>query len=124
MTNKQRDNTQAQTHSTIPVHLKQVRRISPFCLLPFVALCIGAIIFFQIIQEQGHTILITFANGEGLVAGNTQVRFQGLQYGVVKIVNFTNDFMQVEVVANIYPEAKTVLRKNTKFWLVKHSASL
>lgn len=69
MTNKQHDNTQAQTHSTIPAHLKQVRRISPFWLLPFVALCIGAILFFQIIQEQGHTIRITFANGEGLVAG-------------------------------------------------------
>lgn len=124
MTNKQHDNTQAQTHSTIPAHLKQVRRISPFWLLPFVALCIGAILFFQIIQEQGHTIRITFANGEGLVAGKTQVRYQGLQIGVVKKVNFTKDLKQVEVVANIYPEAKTVLRKNTKFWLVKPSASL
>ncbi|EJS91570.1 mce-related protein, partial [Pasteurella multocida subsp. multocida str. Anand1_cattle] len=81
-------------------------------------------LIFQIIQEQGHTIRITFANGEGLVAGKTQVRYQGLQIGVVKKVNFTKDLKQVEVVANIYPEAKTVLRKNTKFWLVKPSASL
>ncbi|AKD38433.1 PqiB protein [Pasteurella multocida subsp. multocida OH4807] len=119
----QNDNVE-QRYTETNANLKQVRRISPFWLLPFIAFCIGALLFFQIIQEQGHTIRITFASGEGLIAGKTQVRYQGLQIGVVKKVNFTDDLKQVEVIANIYPEAKTVLRKNTKFWLVKPSASL
>ncbi|GJJ80947.1 hypothetical protein PcPA57_16670 [Pasteurella canis] len=124
MTNNNQNDTVEQLYTEAKANVKQVRRISPFWLLPFIALCIGAILFFQIIQEQGYTIKITFANGEGLVAGKTQVRYQGLQIGVVKKVSFTNDLKQVEVLANIYPEAKTVLRENTKFWLVKPSASL
>ncbi|EGY33534.1 mce related protein [Aggregatibacter actinomycetemcomitans serotype e str. SC1083] len=121
--NKQ--NTQHQNNETeVNAQVRQNRRISPFWLLPFVALCIGAILFFQIVQEQGISVKITFANGDGIVAGKTQIRYQGLQIGVVKKVNFTDDLQKVEVVASIYPEAKTVLRENTKFWLVKPSASL
>ena len=118
------DNTKHTTHTEVDANVTQNRRISPFWLLPFIALCIGAILFFQIIQEQGVSVRITFANGEGLVADKTQIRYQGLQIGIVKKVNFTDDLQKVDVVANIYPEAKSVLRENTKFWLVKPSASL
>ena len=113
------------THETeVSAQIRQNKRISPFWLLPFIALCIGAILFFQIVQEQGISVRISFSNGDGIVAGKTQIRYQGLQIGVVKKVNFTNDLQTVEVVANIYPEARSVLRENTKFWLVKPSASL
>ena len=112
------------THETeVSAQIRQNKRISPFWLLPFIALCIGAILFFQIVQEQGISVRISFSNGDGIVAGKTQIRYQGLQIGVVKKVNFTNDLQTVEVVANIYPEARSVLRENTKFWLVKPSAS-
>ncbi|VGM94979.1 paraquat-inducible protein B [uncultured Avibacterium sp.] len=111
-------------YNAVKAAIHKNKRISPFWLLPFVALCIGAILFFQIVQEQGISIKITFDNGDGLVAGKTQIRYQGLQIGVVKKVNFTDDLKKVEVEANIYPEAKTVLRENTKFWLVRPSASL
>ncbi|OOF68341.1 PqiB family protein [Rodentibacter caecimuris] len=112
------------TYEKMTALLRKNRRISPFWLLPFIALCIGAILFFQIIQEQGKSITITFESGEGLVANKTSVRYQGLQIGEVKKVNFTDNMQKVQVVANIYPEAQDVLRTNTKFWLVRPSASL
>jgi len=93
-------------------------------LLPFIALCIGAILFFQIVQEQGKMITITFSNGAGLVADKTPIRYQGLQIGVVKKVNFTDNMQKVKVEANIYSEATEVLKENTKFWLVQPSVSL
>ncbi|MCW9709845.1 MlaD family protein [Avibacterium sp. 21-586] len=111
-------------YNAVKATIHKNKRISPFWLLPFVALCIGAILFFQIVQEQGINIKITFDNGNGLIAGKTQIRYQGLQIGVVKKVNFTDDLKKVEVQASIYPEAKTILRENTKFWLVRPSASL
>lgn len=120
-------NHQSNPPSSSPISaakIRHIKRISPFWLLPFIAFCIGAILFFQIIKEQGTTIRITFNNGEGLIANKTQVRYQGLQIGVVKKVNFTDDLKQVLVEANIYPEAESVLRENTRFWLVKPSASL
>ena len=113
------------THETdVSAQIRQNKRISPFWLLPFIALCIGAVLFFQIVQEQGISVRISFSNGDGIIAGKTQIRYQGLQIGVVKKVNFTDNLQKVDVVANIYPEAKSVLRQNTKFWLVKPSASL
>lgn len=105
-------------------NIRQIKRISPFWLLPIIALLIGATLFFQIIKEQGTTIKITFSNGDGLVAGKTQIRYQGLQIGEVKKVNFADDLRKVEVTANIYPEARSILRKNTRFWIVQPSASL
>ena len=104
--------------------LRKNKRISPFWLLPFIALCIGAILFFQIVQERGKTITITFSNGAGLVADKTPIRYQGLQIGVVKKVNFTDNMQKVKVEANIYSEATDVLKENTKFWLVQPSVSL
>ena len=111
-------------HNRIQSILRKNRKVSPFWLLPFIALCIGAILFFQIVKEQGKSIKITFSNGSGLVADKTPIRYQGLQIGVVKKVNFTDNMQKVEVVANIYPEATGVLRQNTRFWVVEPSVSL
>ena len=73
-----------QHYETLKSELRKNRRISPFWLLPFIALCIGALLFFQIVQERGETINITFNDGAGLVADKTEVRYQGLQIGLVK----------------------------------------
>lgn len=133
MTEKQQPNDEHSTppttnvdsqYKTIQSVLRKNRKVSPFWLLPFIALCIGAILFFQIVEEQGKTIKITFTNGSGLVADKTPIRYQGLQIGVVKKVNFTDNMQKVEVIANIYPEATSVLRENTKFWVVQPSVSL
>ncbi|QDJ13183.1 hypothetical protein CEP45_04665 [Mergibacter septicus] len=100
------------------------KRLSSFWVLPFIALCIGAMLFYQLHQEQGKEITIYFNDGAGLVANKTQIRYQGLQIGIVKKVNFTADLKLIRVTANIYPEAVSLLREETKFWLVQPSASL
>lgn len=79
---------------------------------------------FQILKEQGETITIRFAKGDGITAGKTVIRYQGLQIGQVKRVYFVDNLKEVEVQAEINPEAKSVLRQDTKFWLVHPSASL
>lgn len=104
--------------------VKRLKSISPFWLLPIVALIIGLTLFAKILDEQGESITIYFTNGAGISADKTPVRYQGLQIGVVRKVQFTEDLKQIRVTASINPEAKAVLRENTKFWLVQPSASL
>lgn len=104
--------------------LRPPRKISPFWLLPIVAFIIGVLLFFQILQQQGEIITIRFKQGDGISAGKTAIRYQGLQIGQVKRVYFVDDLKEVEVTAEINPEAKSVLREGTKFWLVKPTASL
>ncbi|QLB13203.1 paraquat-inducible protein B [Bisgaardia hudsonensis] len=124
MTENNQHNIDNHLYKDVAATIRKKRRISPFWLLPFIALCIGALLFVQIIQEQGTNIKIVFDNGDGLVAGKTPIRYQGLQIGVVKKVNFTDNLQKVEVRANIYPEATEVLKENTKFWIVRPTASI
>lgn len=115
------ENTQPQVEQA---RLRQPRKISPFWLLPIVAFIIGVLLFFQILQQQGEMITIRFKQGDGISASKTAIRYQGLQIGQVKRVYFVDDLKEVEVTAEINPEAKSVLREGTKFWLVKPTASL
>lgn len=112
------------TIEIVPAKVRPPRKISPFWLLPLIAFLIGSLLFFQILQDQGEKITIRFQDGAGISAGKTTIRFQGLQIGLVKKVNFTNAMREIEVTAEINPEAKDILRKDTKFWLVHPSASL
>lgn len=118
------DMTEENSLSAVPAKVRQPRKISPFWLLPMVAFAIGCLLFFQILKERGETITIRFNEGDGITAGKTIIRYQGLQIGQVKKVYFVDDLKKVEVQAEINPEAKSVLRDGTKFWLVKPSASI
>ena len=95
--NKPESQSIDEQYNNVEALLRKNKRISPFWLLPFIALCIGAILFFQIVQEQGKMITITFSNGAGLVADKTPIRYQGLQIGVVKKVNFTDNMQKVKL---------------------------
>ena len=112
------------SQDSVPAKVRQPRRISPFWLLPIVAFIVGSLLFFQILKEQGEKITIRFNEGDGITAGKTVIRYQGLQIGQVKRVYFVDDLKRVEVAAEINPEAKSILKSGTKFWLVKPSASL
>lgn len=113
-----------QTQNVMDAKIRQPRKISPFWILPIVAFIIGALLFFQILKEQGETISIRFAKGNGIIAGKTVVRYQGLEIGRVKRVYFVDNLREVEVLAEINAEARSLLRQDTKFWLVQPTASL
>ncbi|MDG6882646.1 paraquat-inducible protein B [Phocoenobacter uteri] len=104
--------------------IRPPRKISAFWLLPLIAFMIGVLLFFQILKERGETITIHFNDGAGLTAGKTAIRYQGIQIGMVNKVIFTPDFKGVDVQAEINPEVTSVLREDTKFWLVQPSVSL
>ena len=93
-----------------PAKIRQPRRISPFWLLPIAAFAIGCLLFFQILQERGQMITIRFNEGDGITAGKTAIRYQGLQIGMVKKVYFVDNLKSVEVEAEINPEARSVLK--------------
>ena len=64
--------------------LRRKRRISPFWLLPFIALLIAGWLIYSTLQERGDTVIIDFQSAAGLVAGRTPVRYQGLKSALCK----------------------------------------
>ena len=115
-----------QDTSNIPTEarIKHRRRISPFWLLPFIALLIAGWLIYSNYQERGTTVTIDFQSAAGIVAGRTPVRYQGVEVGTVQSINLSQDLRTIMVKISIKSDLKDSLREGTQFWLVTPKASL
>jgi paraquat-inducible protein B len=103
--------------------VKTVRSISPLWLLPIVTLILAGWLVYQSIQDAGERIQIHFSDAQGLMAGRTAIKYQGLEIGMVREIKLEREADSIYVEADIYPEAEYLLSANTRFWLVKPTAS-
>ncbi|PIJ51441.1 hypothetical protein BL250_05400 [Erwinia sp. OLTSP20] len=116
---------QQQTPNTpIDARLRKRQKISPFWLLPLIALMIAGWLLWTNYQERGATITIVFTSADGIVPGRTPIRYQGVEVGTVQGINLSDDLRTIRVKASIKSDMKTALRDNTQFWLVTPKASL
>ncbi|SIN85474.1 PqiB family protein [Salinivibrio sp. ES.052] len=104
--------------------VKSTFGLSPLWVLPLLALGLAAWLVFQSINEAGQRIQILFGDAQGLEAGRTIIRYQGLEVGKVRNITLADDLDGIYVDANIYPEATQLLTSDTAFWLVKPRASI
>ncbi len=104
--------------------VKSGRGLSPLWLLPILTLVLAGWLVFKAIQDAGERVQIYFSDAQGLVAGRTTIRYQGLEVGMVRDIKLAEDLGSIYVDADIYPEATKLLGKGTRFWMVKPTASL
>lgn len=104
--------------------VKNKRRLSPFWLLPVVALVITGWLLWKNYQESGTSITINFHTADGIVPGRTPIRYQGVDIGTVQDIVLTDNYRNIQIKASIKSRMKDALRANTKFWLVTPQASL
>lgn len=116
------DQNSSQT-SYVP-DIKRSKGISPLWLLPILTMVLAGWLVVKSIHDAGQRIQIYFSDAAGLVAGRTTIRYQGMEIGMVRDINLTEDLGSIYVDADIYPEAIKLLNENTRFWLVKPTASL
>lgn len=110
--------------SATEAQIKTKRRISPFWLLPVIALLIALWLVWNTWQEHGTTVTIDFASADGIVPGRTPVRYQGVEVGTVQNVRPAKDLKKIEVTVSIKRDMSDALRSETQFWLVTPKASL
>ncbi|STW83344.1 Paraquat-inducible protein B [Klebsiella pneumoniae] len=110
--------------SQTEARIKTKRRISPFWLLPVIALLIAAWLIWTSFDDRGSTITIDFQSANGIVPGRTPIRYQGVEVGTVQDISLSKDLSKIEVSASIKRDMKDALRKETQFWLVTPKASL
>ncbi|MDN2486338.1 MlaD family protein [Kosakonia sacchari] len=110
--------------SPTEARIKTKRRISPFWLLPVIALLIAGWLIWSSYEDRGNTITIDFMSADGIVAGRTPVRYQGVEVGTVQDIRLSEDLKKIEVRASIKSNMKDALRSETQFWLVTPKASL
>ncbi|HUC16695.1 MAG TPA: MlaD family protein [Acetobacteraceae bacterium] len=95
------------------------RRLSPIWIIPAGTLLIAAWLAYQTLSQRGPLITIAFQNAEGLVAGQSQVRFKDIPLGTVQSITLRPDLGGVVVAVRMTREATRLLTDKARFWVVK-----
>ncbi|MEZ8151538.1 MlaD family protein [Vibrio splendidus] len=117
-------NNDNQSQTSYSPEVRKNKGISPLWILPILTVALAGWLVMKSIHDAGQRVQIYFSDAAGLVAGRTTIRYQGLEVGMVRDITLSKDLSSIYVDADIYPEAKKLLSKGTRFWLVKPTASL
>lgn len=88
-------------------------------IVPIIALLIAGWLAFQYFSQLGPQIEITFDKNEGLVAGQSQIKYKDVPIGTVKKIELDEESDGVKVIARMDKTASSYLNEHTKFWIVK-----
>ncbi len=116
------DTTQKPDLSDIPDAVSEPKRrfsIQLVWIIPIVAALIGLSIAVKSFMDRGETITITFKTGEGMEAGKTKLKYKDVQIGEVKGLAISKDRSHVVVTAEMSKDARGLLVKDTRFWVVR-----
>ena len=92
--------------------------ISAIWIIPLLALALGAYMVIHTWMTEGPEISVTFSTAEGLTAGKTKVKYKNVDMGVVEEVTLSDDLERVVAKIKLERQALTLLREDTKFWVV------
>src|SRR6266446_8245953 len=98
---------------------RRSRRISVIWVIPLVAVAIGAWLAWDTLSKEGPTIKIAFESGEGLQAGQSQLKYKDIVFGTVKSLELSPDQTHVVVTVATTHQAEPLLTDGTVFWVVK-----
>src|SRR6266436_1198674 len=98
---------------------RRSRRISVIWIIPLVAVAIGAWLAWDTLSKKGPTIKISFDSGEGLQAGQSQLKYKDIVFGTVKSLALSPDQTHVVVTVATTRQAEGWLTEWTIFWVVK-----
>ncbi|MCC4796940.1 PqiB family protein [Enterovibrio norvegicus] len=104
--------------------IKKDRGISPLWIFTALAFLLAGWLLYRSVSEAGERIEIQFTDAQGIEAGRTTIRYQGLEVGMIRKINLADDLQSITAEADIYPEATKILKKDTVFWVVKPKASI
>ena len=110
------------TSKPVPLPTAGARRRRPIPLVwivPALAALIALWLAWDTYSKRGPTITILFDSGDGLQAGQSQLKFKDVVFGTVKAIAVTPDFNKVLVTVETTREAEPLLGEKTVFWIVK-----
>ena len=98
----------------------QARRLpSPIWLIPVVTVVVAAWLAWDTLSKRGPLISVTFESAEGLVAGQSQIKYRDVVMGQVQTIELGADLAHVNVTARMNSEAEHLLTERARFWVVK-----
>jgi paraquat-inducible protein B len=98
---------------------RRSRRFSIIWIVPLAAVAIGGWLAWDTLSKEGPTIKISFEGGEGLQAGQSQLKYKDIVFGTVKSLTLSPDQTHVVVTVATTHEAGPLMTDGTIFWVVK-----
>ncbi|MCO6504547.1 MAG: intermembrane transport protein PqiB [Snodgrassella sp.] len=112
----QSEHTPLQTTAT-------VKHAPPFNILvwiiPALALLTGAWLLFQHIRNTGPEITLYLNDADGIEINSTAIKVLNVTVGKVTAIAISPDEKGVQIKAKMSADVKSMLRKDTQFWIVK-----
>ncbi len=93
-------------------------------LVPIAAVAIAVILLGRAIAERGPVVQIEFATANGLVAGETTVRFRNVIVGRIERLRFSSELASVIADARINPQIAPYVDDTARFWIVQPQVSV
>jgi paraquat-inducible protein B len=88
-------------------------------VVPIVAAIVAGYLVYDRMRQQGPTISIAFTDGDGIKAGQTEVRYRGVPIGEVREIDLSHDRRHVVITARLRRSAATIAREGSVFWIVR-----
>jgi paraquat-inducible protein B len=95
------------------------RRFSLNWLVPIVAAAIAIYLGWRTASTRGPIISIGFHTANGLVAGQTSVKYKAVDLGTVESIRISDDRSHVVVRVRMRSEAEQYLTDHARFWVVR-----
>lgn len=88
-------------------------------VVPLLAAIVAGYLVYHRVQDFGPTIRIKFNDCDGLVAGETPIKYRGVAIGVVEALQLSPDLRHASVTARLQRSAVAIARQGTEFWIVR-----
>lgn len=95
------------------------RKLPAIWIVPLIALLLGMWMVITHYLTRGPEISITFSTAEGIESEKTKIKALNVDVGLVESVQLNPDLQSVTVIARIEREAASLLRDDSKFWVVR-----
>ena len=99
------------------------RRFSLVWLFPLATVAVALFLLWQEYSARGPVIEIAFRDGQGLVAGETELRYRSVAVGRVEDLRFSEDLKKVLASVRIQPEVAPFVDEDASFWVVSPEVS-
>ena len=98
-------------------------RFSLVWIIPIVALVIALYLGYRTISEQGPLLTLMFDTGDGVTAGQTQVKYKDVILGTVENIDLSSDNTHVVISIRMNNVGARFLNADARYWIVRPTFS-
>jgi paraquat-inducible protein B len=88
-------------------------------MIPILAAIVGAWVAVTRILAEGPEVTIVFRSADGIEAGKTKLKYNGVEVGTVTAIRLSDDHQRAITTAQMASKTEDFLVEDTRFWVVR-----